>query len=239
MRPAPHLAGGWYLGNLGSVPVYLHPGALFLVLIAFWWGGGVSGGAAILLVLVLAILLHEVGHAVAARLRGARDISITITTLGGLCTFDRPAGERPWSDVFISAAGPAMNYLLAGLGWLAWSYLLARHPDVILYPNGSLTMWGLLVFFQMNINLVLGIFNSLPIYPLDGGNIAYSLLRGLRVPERRARAVSLGLAWTAGIAVLAFLIWISGGLMAALTHNPLAFFLIVLLLFEATRTMRS
>jgi Zn-dependent protease len=142
------------------------------------------------------VLLHEFGHSLACRQTGGQADTIVLWPLGGVAFVSPPqrAGAQLWSI----AAGPLVNVALwpvfAGLSSLA----AARHwslsaPDAVKLLNDL--GW-------INQNLL--IFNLLPIYPLDGGQILRSLLW---FPLGRARsllvATSLGFVGVAGMAWLA------------------------------------
>lgn len=215
-------AGRFYLGHIGKVPVYLALDAIFLVVIVImFYGSGASLDQLmmILLALVLTILLHELGHALVAMAVGMYGVSITITGLGGLCSY---TGERrPKQELLISAAGPATNLMLAALSWT-----VINQGGV-----GEETLNFLLSYFFL-FNLVLGIFNSLPIFPLDGGQMALSISR-MVTREHTARRFTLGLSFVA--AILGFAVYV------ALTRQAPSLFTLVLvmfLLFTAYRELR-
>jgi len=120
------------------------------------------------LCLFLIVMLHEFGHALACRQVGGRANRIVLWPLGGVAYVDPPA--RPGATLWSIAAGPLVNVVLfpilltlgklsRSLGWAA------AMPDF-----HSL----LRAVFYINFGLL--IFNILPIYPLDGGQILRSLL---------------------------------------------------------------
>ncbi len=123
------------------------------------------------------VLLHEFGHALACRQDGGRANRIMLWPLGGVAYVDPP--QRPGANLWSIAAGPLVNValvpLLLALGPFDFLGLAAAWPNVhTLLRTISL------------INLVLLIFNLLPIYPLDGGQILRSLLW---FPFGRARSL--------------------------------------------------
>jgi Zn-dependent protease len=147
--------------------------------------------------LFVIVLLHEYGHALACRSVGGNADQIVLWPLGGVAYVDPPqrAGAMLWSI----AAGPLVNVTLLPiftvlvfasrtLGWAA------AMPDVYALLR---TVWI--------INLVLLVFNLLPIYPLDGGQILRSLLW---FPLGRARslmaATIFGFVGVAGLLLFAF-----------------------------------
>jgi len=119
------------------------------------------------LTLFLIVLLHEFGHALACRQVGGKADQIMLWPLGGVAFVDPP--QRPGAMLWSIAAGPLVNVaLLVPLGgayWLATQGWPAQSTDA--------HTWVTWVFW---IDLGLLIFNILPIYPLDGGQILRSLL---------------------------------------------------------------
>jgi Zn-dependent protease len=114
------------------------------------------------------VLMHEFGHALACRQVGGKAEQIVLWPLGGVAYVAPP--QRPGATLWSIAAGPLVNVILApvftGLFFLAMNAGLAEtHPDFYQYVQA--------VCF---INFALIIFNLLPIYPLDGGQIVRSLL---------------------------------------------------------------
>src|SRR5205085_1007406 len=118
--------------------------------------------------LFVIVLLHEYGHALACRQVGGRANQIVLWPLGGVAYVDPP--PRPGATLWSIAAGPLVNLvllpILSMLGFLSRSLGWAQAT-----PNGHAFLRA--VWF---INLGLLIFNMLPIYPLDGGQIVRSLL---------------------------------------------------------------
>lgn len=214
-------AGRIYLGHLGKVPVYVAVDAIFLVVIVImFYGSGASFDQLlmILLALVLTIVLHELGHALVAMAVGMYGVSITITGLGGLCSY---TGERhPKQELFISAAGPATNLMLAALSWTVLEHGGFGEPTI-----------DLLLRFFFLFNLMLGIFNSLPIFPLDGGQMALSISR-MVTREHTARRFTLGLSFVTAI--------VGMGVYLAVfkTISIFTFVLVIFLLFTAYRELR-
>jgi Zn-dependent protease len=147
-----------FLGNLNREPVYV---LMWVVAVLF------------------CILLHELGHAVVMRYYGYRP-SIVLYSFGGLA-IPHPGpytGRRPgpWGNILISIAGPASGFILAAVLVLALHYvgnypvgIVLRVVPVVLVPNLFLREFLFDVFY---ISVMWGLLNILPIYPLDGGQIA-------------------------------------------------------------------
>src|SRR5437762_11393277 len=101
---------------------------LFLAWIAFTYyqvGGTPAAVQGVLFIVALfgCVLLHEFGHALAARAFGIRTPDITLLPIGGVARLQRMP-EEPWQELIVAVAGPAVNVLLALL------LLLAVGPNV-------------------------------------------------------------------------------------------------------------
>ena len=144
------------------------------------------------------VLVHEFGHALACRSVGGKAEQIILWPLGGVAFVSPP--PRPGATLWSIAAGPLVNVVLAPilgcLWYLGYSWGLAESA-----PNA----YGL-VRAVFTINCVLLIFNLLPIYPLDGGQILCSLLWFV-LGRARALLVStiIGFVGVAGLLGLAWL----------------------------------
>jgi len=125
----------------------------------------------------VSILIHELGHAWAARACGWVP-HIVLYQLGGLAIY-RPDYVAPYRQVGISLAGPGAGFILAGFVLL---FVVATGHSVLVfnYPVG----WGspfanpnleFVMRQMMHVNLTWGLVNLLPIFPLDGGRVASEL----------------------------------------------------------------
>ncbi len=135
---------------------------------------GLAGiGAALGLVglVFLFVLLHELGHAIAAQSLGVSVRDITLYPIGGIAKLAHIPRE-PRAELIITAAGPAVNFVLAGAFGLA--YWAAAWPALL---------------FPIYVNLALGLFNLIPGFPLDGGRILRALL-ATRIPYVRATRIA-------------------------------------------------
>jgi len=148
------------------------------------------------LALFVIVTLHEFGHALACRQVGGTANQIVLWPMGGVAYVDPP--PRPGATLWSIVAGPLVNLvllpLLSLLGWLSRSLGWAQAM-----PNAHALLRA--IWF---INLGLLMFNILPIYPLDGGQILRSLLWFLLGRARSLMAATIiGLFGAAGFVVLA------------------------------------
>ena len=148
-----------------GIPVYLDISLLVLLVLFVLDFGSFSFGLACALVLAVSITLHELGHALTARVFGYQTRDITLSLLGGCASLI--GMPRKASQEFLTAlAGPLVSFALAGVGWAAVRFL----------PIENDWLLGVLVYvFWMNV--ILGGFNLLPGFPMDGGRIFRSVLR--------------------------------------------------------------
>ena len=120
------------------------------------------------LALFLIVLLHEFGHALACRKVGGKADQIVLWPLGGIAYVAPP--QRPGAMLWSIAAGPLVNVAL----FLVLSLLLLL-DRIIAFQRLAPDVHAFILILWI-INLVILIFNLLPIYPLDGGQILRSLL---------------------------------------------------------------
>lgn len=179
------LGWSWSLGRLRGVDIRFHFSLLFSIPIAYYlfkpadfrgmveallWAGG----------FLLFIFLHELGHTFAAQVVGVEVKSIFIWLLGGLTNLAyRP--EKPAHNLFIAVAGPLVNMVLAFLCVVFYIFLLvfslpySKNIELFLWAQ---TFANLFLSLAL-VNIILIVFNLLPVYPLDGGNILHSMMEML------------------------------------------------------------
>jgi stage IV sporulation protein FB len=130
--------------------------------------------------LFLIVLLHEFGHCFAARAVGGSAEDILMSPLGGLAMAQPP---HRWLPTFITvAAGPAVNLVICIFcGALLWIFNRSLPWDpLIFYPpaHGAFSWFDVIryTYWIYSISYMLLIFNLLPVWPLDGGQMLQSLL---------------------------------------------------------------
>src|SRR5215510_5716421 len=136
-----------------------------------------------LIVIFVSIIIHELGHALMVRLFGMTP-QILLYSMGGLTSWQDEKGVSPPKHIAISLAGPFAGFLFGGIVFL--SNILM--PDLFADRIGRNAFEDLLW-----VNFGWGIFNLLPILPLDGGNVVHSIEEWVRKKPGGtiARAVSL------------------------------------------------
>jgi Zn-dependent protease/CBS domain-containing protein len=189
------------IGTIAGISVRIHV-TFLLVVIAFAIKGGLLAGqfeaaiAAVGLLLSMfgCVLLHELGHAFAARHYGIRTRDIVLLPIGGVARLERMP-EKPSQEIRVAVAGPLVNVAIAAVLWLVRGRLI------------PLTSWaalgGGILENLLWINLVMIGFNLIPAFPMDGGRVLRALL-AMRMTYIRATRIASwigqGLAIAFGIA---------------------------------------
>ncbi len=161
--------------------VRVTPGSLLTVALLFWLDEGVG----LLGWSVLACAAHELGHLLVGAALGGRPRWLSLSAVGLELKLEYPAGLSYGRELAVALAGPAVNLIMGLICARAGNYLLA------------------------GVSFGLGLFNLLPILPLDGGRIvwcAMSALFGVQAGERvadGAAGILVGLLAGAGAAVAA------------------------------------
>jgi Zn-dependent protease/CBS domain-containing protein len=169
-----------------GIPVRLHFTFLLLLvfLIFIGFGGSQSGPAAAVYIFALfvSVLLHEVGHALVARLYGLRTLEIVMYPIGGVSRLERPPSSR--QEPLIALAGPFVNLVIAVV-------LLATQHDFLPLETLRIPTDANLIERIAVGNLLLAVFNLLPAYPMDGGRVLRALI-ALRKSEDEATRMAAG-----------------------------------------------
>jgi Zn-dependent protease len=185
---------GLTLLRVGGVPLRLHwtLGAMILYLtwvfsmrfaeLAERTGPGalppLAWGLVVAVGLFVGVALHELGHSMVALALGGRVRAITLTFIGGVSEIEEMP-RHGLREALVAFAGPAVSFLLALAGWL-----LAHGAR-----PGSQIALGLVLLARLN--LVIGAFNLLPAFPLDGGRVLRSLLEARLGRFRATRAATV------------------------------------------------
>lgn len=147
----------------------IHPLFFLFSIFAFYFGFITE-----LILFIAIVICHELGHAYAARYFGWRVRKIELFPFGGAVQVDE-SGNRPWrEEMIVTLAGPAVNLLLAGVTFMLYQLDVWTNPY-------SLTF--------IEYNLILFLFNLIPITPLDGGKLL-QLLLALKLPYRKSLDLS-------------------------------------------------
>ena len=192
-----------HLGSIGGTSIDIDFSFIFVA--ALWVASAYDpqcGWKCALLwapVLFLSVLLHELAHAGTIAMFGYGSSHIVLSGMGGVTVNQRRS--RPWHDMIISFAGPLSSFILAFL----CSYLINSVPvmtrDPMLKELMPILVWA---------NVGWGIFNLIPVSPLDGGHVVRNFFR-MFLNERTAFIVSVWIAIIVGTGVVIlgiFIRWI-------------------------------
>jgi Zn-dependent protease/Tfp pilus assembly protein PilF len=165
--------------------------------------------------LFVCVLLHELGHAVVIQKLGIKVKQIVLWPLGGFTQLER-SPSKPLHDLLVSGAGPLVSILLAllfGMLWLIVEFTLSDWYS--LGPFWNYVIPSVLLYLAI-INVVLVIFNLLPIYSLDGGGMLHALAE-MAFGKSVASQVSILVAIPFLLGLIAFGLWIGDYLLLVVT----------------------
>ncbi|MEZ6017759.1 MAG: site-2 protease family protein [Planctomycetota bacterium] len=169
--------GTYTLGQIFGVTIRVH-GLVVLMLGLLVALGALRGDPVVLPLgsLLLALVAHELGHALVARRLGVQVVDIVLWPLGGMARMGE-VPEDPAVEAKIAAAGPLVNLALASLTLAAlgafFGDIALDLPDLARLQSPAA---ALQVFLAMN--LLLGVGNLLPAFPMDGGRLLRDALVG-------------------------------------------------------------
>ncbi|MHA0857072.1 M50 family metallopeptidase [Paenibacillus sp. CMAA1364] len=160
--------------NIRGVTLELHPLFVIVMLLSI-----VTGNFIELITLFVIVLIHEMGHLTAAVLLGIKVLSVKLLPFGGVVTMEEHGKLTALKEIVIAVAGPLQNAIMVTIGMV------------------MITLWGEDEYISYIIqgNIIIGLFNLLPIPPLDGGKIIQSLFSRY-IPYYRM------LLWSARISII-------------------------------------
>lgn len=215
------------IAKIGGIEIKLHfTFLLFLAWIGFsyYLQGGVDAaitGVVFISLIFLCVLLHEFGHALAARLFGIPTPDITLLPIGGVARLQR-IPDQPWQELIVALAGPIVNVIIAA----ALIFFLGQNFDLEgIHQLDNPEAAFLAKLASVNIWLVL--FNLIPAFPMDGGRVLRALLATVM---SYSSATNIAATIGQGLAVVFGLVGLFG--------NPLLL-LIAFFIFLAARSEAS
>ena len=218
-------------GTLFDIPLCIH---VTFPLLLLWIGvsqylraGSVAAslaGIVFVLAIFACVVLHELGHALAARRFGIRTRDVTLLPIGGVARLERMP-DRPRQELWVALAGPAVNVAIAALLG-AWLGLRAALGGI----DGADGLVGSFAFRLLAVNLLLVAFNMLPAFPMDGGRVLRALLaerfpyaQATDIAARVGRGFALlfalgGLFLNPMLLLIALFVWFGAGQEAGLAR---------------------
>lgn len=220
------MRSGFGIGKIFGINIHVDWSWIFIFLLVTWnlaaavfpslhpdWGVGltIAVSVAASLLFFLSVLLHELAHSLVAKARGLPVRRITLFFFGGVSNIEREP-PSPGTEFFMAVVGPLTSILLGiGFIWLGRQNIPAMTTELNnpmqllrgLDPLSTMLLW------LGPVNILIGLFNLIPGFPLDGGRILRSILWAItdnfRKATRWATALGQGIGWLmilAGIAMI-------------------------------------
>lgn len=201
---------GLRIGHIFGIPIYLHPSwliifALITVTIGFqftaehpkWsatehWALGIATS----LLFFASVLFHELCHSVVALHYKLPVKSITLFVFGGLSAIEREP-SKAGQEFKMAIAGPLSSLVLAG-GF--WAIVRWGHPGEAV---GAMCTWLAVI------NLLLGLFNLIPGFPLDGGRVLRGIVWGITGDFKKASRIASGSGRFFAYVMILFGVWMA------------------------------
>jgi Zn-dependent protease len=233
---------GWSMNlfRVRGIQLAVHFSFFLLLAYAAWlgWMGdpeqpgfdrwvGMAWHVATLLAFFTCVVLHEFGHSFTAMHYGVGVRRILLMPIGGMAEFDA-IPRQPARELLITLAGPAVNFAIAGVLWLVvgvpegWPGSPPGNIDFAANAEG----FGQLV---LTWNILMGVFNLVPVFPMDGGRIFRALL-ATRIRYLRATLIAATVGkLLAGVAAAILLYY----------HHPLTAALFMFIFFAGEMEYRA
>ena len=214
------------VGTIAGIRVELHVTFLFFIGWIAISRGLLNGNAAraissvtLLLLIFACVLLHELGHALAARRYGIKTRDIVLLPFGGVARLQRMP-EKPQQEIVVALAGPAVNVVIASVLYVVMGGFRG--------PLTEFDFQGGMLPTLLAVNVMMVLFNMIPAFPMDGGRVLRAVL-ALGMPY--ARATSIASTVGQGIALLF-------GILGLFSNNVMLMF-IALFVFLAASEERA
>jgi Zn-dependent protease len=190
----------WRVARIAGIGIYVH--ATFLILLAWVAVDGYrenkTAGAVDAVVFIVAVfatvVLHELGHALAARRFGIPTRDITLLPIGGVARLERMPRE-PKQELLIALAGPAVNVVIAAVLFAVLSFTGGASSAFQATASPDQQFLGRSFAARLlAVNVWLVLFNLIPAFPMDGGRVLRAILawRGGDFARATQRAAAVG-----------------------------------------------
>jgi Zn-dependent protease/predicted transcriptional regulator len=209
------MRSGFSIGRIFGINVRIDWSWLFIFFLVTWnlstvfgqahagWGPTLTWGMAIVAAFLFfaSVLAHELAHSLVARARGIPVRSITLFLFGGVSDIQREP-DSPGVEFVMAIVGPLTSIVLGGLLALLAGASAGPLQDTMTNPTATIARLSpltTLLLWLGSINVILGIFNLTPGFPLDGGRVLRSILwaatSNLRRATRWASWTGQAIAW--------------------------------------------
>ena len=164
------------VGKILGIELRIHMTFFLLIswLAATYWAtkglAAAVDGIIFIILLFACVVLHEFGHALAARRYGIKTRDILLLPIGGIASLDK-IPEEPGREIFVALAGPAVNVAIAAL------LIASLGAKVDLSELQSVTGASSDMATRLaTVNIIIAVFNLVPAFPMDGGRVFRALL---------------------------------------------------------------
>ena len=184
--------------KIGNITIKFHFSILILIFLVIWrsWSlfaspllGIVAGGLLTIMILSM-VLLHEMAHVKAAQWQGYHTDHIMLWGLGGYAQIPGLANITPKKELIISIAGPLSNIALAIITFFVAQLV---GVDVFAINNIYILYIPFVITYLFWLNVLMGIFNMIPAFPMDGGRVARATL-SIFMPSLKATKIAVYIA---------------------------------------------
>jgi len=173
------MPGSLRIGKIFGIDIYIHISWVIIIVLMTWslavgWFPVLYHGFSALtdwilgfiaaILLFASVLLHELAHSVVARARGLPVKNITLFIFGGVSNIEKEPGS-PGIEFQMAVVGPLTSILIGVLAF-ALLFLLGQYSSAL----------GAILWYLGIANILLGIFNLIPGFPLDGGRVLRSIV---------------------------------------------------------------
>ncbi|MEQ9071868.1 M50 family metallopeptidase [Gimesia chilikensis] len=188
--------------SIFGIPIRVHP--LFWVVAAFmgWNPDDLKFTWIWIACVFVSILIHELGHAIMAKIFGWPP-QIILYHFGGLAVYQPYSGLTTQRSIIISAAGPMAGFILFGIVWV-FRYYSIRFGLWDGFSPQARGYIGLAFYDLIFINLYWGLINLAPVLPLDGGHICEDICKSVKRYRGDILALQISMVVAGGLAVYFF-----------------------------------
>ena len=219
------MARGFRIGKIFGINIHIDWSWLLIFALVSWslaasfgqthpsWSPVTQWGIAVLAALLFfgSVLAHELGHSLVARARGVPVRNITLYLFGGISNIQREP-KSPLGELVITVVGPLVSLILGAIFLMLGAGYFSLNNFTISASSATLSELGpvsTILLWLGSVNILVGLFNLIPGFPLDGGRIVRSVLWMITGNLRKATQWASGLghifAWMiifSGIAML-------------------------------------
>jgi Zn-dependent protease len=213
---------GFRLGKLFGIDIHIDWSWFLIFVLVSWslsitfgqfrplWPMEMRWGMALLAAFIFfaSVLAHELAHSLAAQARGVPVRSITLFLFGGVANIQREPAT-PAEELFITVVGPLTSLFLGAVFLVLGAGSLRSAGGLTIPVTGQASASRVVLAWLGSINVMVGLFNLIPAFPLDGGRIfralTWALVKDLRKSTRIASWLGQAIAWfmiLAGVAMI-------------------------------------